>query len=89
MTSTLISSPNLAPTVVTVRDGGGCVLSQRRNLIVLDRDELHRLVAACGLGEPVTPAKARLMRYPAEPPEPAPRPANSANESVPAEPADG
>jgi hypothetical protein len=47
MTSTLISSPEKAPTV-TLRDGGGVALSQRGHLIVSDPGEIERLIAFVG-----------------------------------------
>jgi hypothetical protein len=72
----LISSEGKSPTAVVVRESGGVALSQRGQVICLDADELQRLIAVCGLPEPVTPARARMLRYPVTQQTPAtPKPA--------------
>lgn len=66
MNEALISdSGRRSPVVVQRRDGGGIVLSCSYKLLALSPTEVERLVTFIE-GDPtaVTPAKARLLRYP-------------------------
>jgi hypothetical protein len=63
MNTTLISSEGKSPTVVMPRHGGGVVIRQNRQQVILDDDELGRLLDALEDDAPVptsaTPSDAR------------------------------
>jgi hypothetical protein len=65
MTETIISAPGRPPVVAQRRVDGAVALYACVTPIVLDRDELARLVSVAGMttSAATSPAKARLLRY--------------------------
>lgn len=64
----LISSMTNCPTILRGHhDGQGIVLYQGKNRVLLDGDELHRLLQAIDRPPTVTsPSHARMLVYPAD-----------------------